>query len=147
MGGRAAGPPGFSTPGFFLLQFSCTGLTQHFLNKIPRVFPQFSPSFPPVFLENCTIFPELMGENHHHCTNNSECYYPWVTSPSLYQQFRMLLPMGYITIIVPTIQNVTTHAIQFLPRCIKLEISGFRILANYIKMVDTSGSQDFLLPN
>ena len=36
--------------------------------------------------------------------------------------------------IVPSIQNVTTHELQLLQRCIKLVISGFQTLANYIKM-------------
>ena len=116
--------------GFALLLFMLQKyLLQNVLNKIPGVFP-----------ENYTIYPEFMetaisvptiqnvtthGLHHHH---HSECYYPWVTSsslyqqfrmllpmgyiPSLYQQFRMLLPMGYIIIIVPTIQNVATHGIH-----------------------------------
>ena len=45
---------------------------------------------------------------------------------------------------VPTIQNVTTHGIEYLPKWTQLEISGFRILVCYIKLVDASGSQDLL---
>ena len=56
---------------------------------LAKNFQQNSPCFPRVLPENCTIFPRVHGGggggggDHHHFTNNSECYYPWDTVPTV----------------------------------------------------------------